>query len=268
MEENGVWRTISGRRVFIADGQTLTEAMKNSGKFDESKKSESQTPRIVYGKSEGQKFNVLDSNDYPLTGEKEGQTLKVPENESNEMIAFKAPRTDGFVKGKYVADENMNMILKDGRVVLNDHAFNNSAFIQTKAMVEAEALRLSGFVKEGEFFRGTDNDKEIEYLKAGKIRPSKNHMTGKKEDGLSVWESPKYSFKYMYKVKGEIAGIGSDGEPLLKAKSVRLVEEKSYSNSDYKSALAKGKKMFCEKYKWSESQFDSAISGEFEKKRL
>lgn len=29
----GVWRTISGRRVFIKDGQSLTDAMRESGKF-------------------------------------------------------------------------------------------------------------------------------------------------------------------------------------------------------------------------------------------
>ena len=31
--EDGVWRTISGRRVFIKEGQSLTEAMRESGKF-------------------------------------------------------------------------------------------------------------------------------------------------------------------------------------------------------------------------------------------
>lgn len=30
----GVWRTIGGRRVFIKDGQSLSEAMRESGKFD------------------------------------------------------------------------------------------------------------------------------------------------------------------------------------------------------------------------------------------
>lgn len=30
----GVWRTISGRRVFIKDGQSLSSAMKDSGKFE------------------------------------------------------------------------------------------------------------------------------------------------------------------------------------------------------------------------------------------
>ena len=34
MSADGVWRTISGRRVFIGNGQTLSEAMKESGKFD------------------------------------------------------------------------------------------------------------------------------------------------------------------------------------------------------------------------------------------
>ena len=33
MEENGVWRTVGGRRIFIKEGQDLAEAMKESGKF-------------------------------------------------------------------------------------------------------------------------------------------------------------------------------------------------------------------------------------------
>lgn len=33
VDEGGVWRTISGRRVFIRDGQSLSEAMRDSGKF-------------------------------------------------------------------------------------------------------------------------------------------------------------------------------------------------------------------------------------------
>lgn len=38
-DEGGVWRTIGGRRVFIKDGQSLTDAMRESGKFEISKKS-------------------------------------------------------------------------------------------------------------------------------------------------------------------------------------------------------------------------------------
>ena len=36
-KEKGVWRTIRGRRVFIKDGESLSDAMKNSGKFDNEK---------------------------------------------------------------------------------------------------------------------------------------------------------------------------------------------------------------------------------------
>ena len=32
-EEKGVWRTVSGRRIFIKEGQSLSSAMKESGKF-------------------------------------------------------------------------------------------------------------------------------------------------------------------------------------------------------------------------------------------
>ena len=33
MKENGVWRTVGGRRIFIRDGENLSSAMKRSGKF-------------------------------------------------------------------------------------------------------------------------------------------------------------------------------------------------------------------------------------------
>ena len=33
-EGDGVWRTVGGKRIFIADGEDLKTAMKNSGKFD------------------------------------------------------------------------------------------------------------------------------------------------------------------------------------------------------------------------------------------
>ncbi len=36
-ESNGVWRTVGGRRIFIKDGQSLTSAMKESGKFKSEK---------------------------------------------------------------------------------------------------------------------------------------------------------------------------------------------------------------------------------------
>lgn len=39
-DEDGVWRTIGGRRVFIRNGQSMSDAMKKSGKFKSAKKKE------------------------------------------------------------------------------------------------------------------------------------------------------------------------------------------------------------------------------------
>lgn len=42
-DDDGVWRTIGGRRVFIRNGQDLAEAMKESGKFKSAKKTSKET---------------------------------------------------------------------------------------------------------------------------------------------------------------------------------------------------------------------------------
>ena len=39
-EEDGVWRTIGGKRIFIQKGESLSDAMKKSGKFPTQKKKE------------------------------------------------------------------------------------------------------------------------------------------------------------------------------------------------------------------------------------
>lgn len=41
MEENGIWRTVGGRRIFIKEGQDLASAMKESGKFNSNTKKKS-----------------------------------------------------------------------------------------------------------------------------------------------------------------------------------------------------------------------------------
>ena len=48
---DGVWRTIGGRRVFIKTGQSLTEAMKESGKFSKLNKTKKNT-KITISKEE------------------------------------------------------------------------------------------------------------------------------------------------------------------------------------------------------------------------
>lgn len=276
-DERGVWRTISGRRVFIKDGQSLTDAMRESRKFGKDTKSgeKADSAGIEHGKSHrvwgklGTSYTTQEGDEYTLTGDSAGEIIEIPQNDSDGAVVYKAPNCSGFKDGKYVGDDNKNTILSNGRIVLKDHDFNNDMYYKVKQIVEAETLRLSGLTKDGEFFRGTDNEKELDYLKNGTIRASKNHMTGEQEDGVSVWESPKYPFKYQYRVSGEVIGVGSDGEPLLDPKSIKLVSTKSYGILDYNKAMEKGKAEFCKAYGWTEIQYEEAKNGSIkDRKRL
>lgn len=53
MEENGVWRTVGGRRIFIKEGQDLSSAMKESGKFKN---------KQIEDKKENNKKQIIDEN--------------------------------------------------------------------------------------------------------------------------------------------------------------------------------------------------------------
>lgn len=76
------------------------------------------------------------------------------------------------------------------------------------------------------YFRGTNNSKEDELVKSKQLRPSLNHITNKREIGVSVSDVPDVGnyFQYLYKVTGTEVGTGADGEPLLDPKTIEFVK--------------------------------------------
>ncbi len=84
-KEEGVWRTIGGRRVFIRTGQSLTDAMKESGKFKTATRHEVQQAKAEkkieqLGKENEEiwkKTNKFDDSWYDKNGKltKEGENL-------------------------------------------------------------------------------------------------------------------------------------------------------------------------------------------------
>ena len=61
--EDGVWRTIGGRRVFIKDGQSLSDAMKDSGKFDKEKKNETViNKKALYHQTKAESLEEFDES--------------------------------------------------------------------------------------------------------------------------------------------------------------------------------------------------------------
>lgn len=90
-EENGVWRTIFGRRVFIEKGQDLTSAMKKSGKF-----------KNMFGKENSESYT--ENNDITFTKNSE-ETKKEISDYINEakLKGYKAEDVYGEI---HITDKN------------------------------------------------------------------------------------------------------------------------------------------------------------------
>lgn len=74
------------------------------------------------------------------------------------------------------------------------------------------------------YYRGSNHD-EKDLIDNNQLNPSINHLTNKKEIGVSVSDTPKIMsyFKYVCIVTGKEIGEGSDGEPLLDPKTIKFV---------------------------------------------
>jgi len=75
------------------------------------------------------------------------------------------------------------------------------------------------------YYRGTNNPDEDSLIKNKKIRPSLNHITQKRELGLSASDVPSVGrhFKFLYTLTGKEIGQGSDGEPMLDIDSIKFI---------------------------------------------
>ena len=234
---------------------------------------EMKAARKTYGKMDAMTYNIADGDTVSTEYERrvnvngkwesvfgKAEEIKIPKNDSNKSVLVKQ-----LPQGKIERldwDSTKNTILSNGRVAVNYNAGNNNCRDIVKAMIDNEISILGGVREDGVFYRVTENKKDAEYIKSGKVRKSVNHFTGEKEDGLSVWEIPKYFGSYFEKLTGEVVGIGADGEPLLNVKTVKLVS----ANGVYEETVEKkkaGRELFKQKYNWTDDQIDSALTGDF-----
>ena len=212
---------------------------------------------------------------YELSGVFDGEIFTAPKSPEDSATVYIGPKSSGYIDAigtdgnkKYLVDNSIPAILENGVVIIPDAlAYDSQGYSRERytlnELITAETGRLGGAIKKGEFWRGTNNKNEPELITAGKLHKSVNHMTNEKEDGLSVF--PKvmyYNFDYMYKVAGDIVGYGSDGEPLLDIKSLKVVDGKMVDPHKRKDELSKlfkkGEELFLKKYKWTRVQLDSA----------
>lgn len=100
--EDGVWRTIGGRRVFIKEGQSLSDAMKESGKFSNKNKKTKNEERIkeieklLETKVETEDINETASYSF----EKDGETRYLSKTKNNNFVITK-DKSEFELKDKY-----------------------------------------------------------------------------------------------------------------------------------------------------------------------
>lgn len=228
----------------------------------------------VYGRGEGQVYKAVSGDTVELISQgywernpdgtwEEGKyynlgSIEVPKNgDENTLVVTGLPN-----RAKFESDETPNYILSGGRMALNRSSANNNTSEKIKGAVESEIYSMVGLRKDGYFYRIIKSEKEIDYIKGGKIRRSVNHATGEKEDGYSVWEYPKYPGD-LVEVTGEAISIGSDGEPVLDVHTVKFVRV----IEDWMEQYQKGKELFKEKYGWSDAQLEQALRGGYQLNR-
>lgn len=193
--------------------------------------------------------------------EKRGTIKMTPAPKEKARVTL-MPRMAGFEDGKNVNDSYEIQILEDGNIAISNRDNKAEVIRRVRIEVDDEIGRLGGEMVEGEYWRSTDNPNEIELIKSGEIRRSKNHRTGIFEDGLSVHPRAEYYgfHKYMYKVKGGAVGVGSDKEPVLDVSTLEVVEDiRPYGQwaRDLKKMRSAGQKKFKSLYGWTDEQIKS-----------
>lgn len=267
--ETGEWGTVSN--TTYAEWAGLK---KESGSTLDASNAPAKTWQ-VYGRAERQKYSTSENDTvmiYATGREKRDDGTwtdikrlelgveKIPANEDkNLLIVTGLPDKTTF--GQF--DDTPNYILTDGRMALNKTAKNENTRVQISAAVENEIYALAGLRQDGHFYRLIGSEKEVGYIKKGTVRKSTNHLTGETEDGLSVWEVPKYGGGKLVEVTGEVISTGSDGEPVLDISTIKFVRVVD----DWLDMRKKGIEKFKKKYKWTDAQIDQALKGGYKLNR-
>lgn len=147
--EDGVWRTIAGRRIFIKEGQSLSDAMKKSGKFSIQKKNIKGTLKKQLDDKQ-RKAKIKELNDmleeketaeskklYKTTLEKDGKIMYVKKNPNGNLSV--SPKDDS---GITIANENEKAHNKYNEFIED---FKKKGYTVNENIQDVEKYKISSF---------------------------------------------------------------------------------------------------------------------------
>lgn len=128
MEENGRWVTIMGRHVFIENGKSLNEAMKESGKFDSNEfRNESFKEAPKHDDIKSQQFKIIQENNPMLdeyhTGIRRPEDIKTWEEALEDE--------ESFVWGDFSKEEGQEALKKGEIRVYSSYDIGQGTFVST-----------------------------------------------------------------------------------------------------------------------------------------
>lgn len=135
----------------------------------------------------------------------------------------------GVIRAKFVPGEKASgvvTVLDDGTAIVAKPRVGFKSYDDFRQDVFDAAREKFGTQYGDRYFRFTNNPDEINLARAGQLRNSMNHAEGFHEKGLSVADHVHYGiagYKYGYPVMGRWLAWGSDGEPLLDPKTIKVL---------------------------------------------
>lgn len=122
MEEQGVWRTIRGRRIFIADGEDLESAMNRSGKFNNEDVQKQHNDKLKELKSSKYEDGTYDLNTMKAVDFKDGYQATFCQTSDNYNAKEYKEKVDEMLKqssdgvayaGKFGGEPEVSFHFKD-----------------------------------------------------------------------------------------------------------------------------------------------------------
>lgn len=154
MEENGVWRTIGGRRIFIKDGQDLASAMKESGKFSKKTKNENKNQYQLENKLktiQNRIDEIEDSTEYYFGNEKLSEELddllEKRDNLQKEILDEKAKKDKKMIQDKELRDYIYDYTNGDYKIACSYTQYLANGLSEEKAFEKVEYYQNGGFDK-------------------------------------------------------------------------------------------------------------------------
>lgn len=188
MEENGIWRTVGGRRIFIKEGQDLASAMKESGKFSETNLKDSETKNLQMENMNEQDKKTL----YEYTQGYYNLTNTALRNNQSLEESPKVNKLDNILKKGYIENRILYRTAHLNELGLNvdeDKLYENSSKLYAKYTKDLPFG--SDEYMDGVYKAYTENNKNVyddikERLKIGNTFEDKAYKSTSTTDEIAL----------------------------------------------------------------------------------